>query len=112
MKPQPPVTSAVPTPLPLIPRLPYSPLTMHRYRTSISRAFIPVAIILAAGLLTTILPAPILSARADSSANSHLAESYIAEFFRATVETAVAPQSDEYATKAVKIRLLREIQLD
>jgi ABC-type transporter MlaC component len=71
-----------------------------------------VAIILAAGLLTTILPAPILSARADSSANSHLAESYIAEFFRATVETAVAPQSDEYATKAVKIRLLREIQLD
>ncbi len=76
------------------------------------RAFFPVAIILAAVLLKALLPAPILSARADSPANSDRAESYIAGFFRATVETAVAPQSDEYATKAVKMRLLREIELD
>ncbi len=85
---------------------------MHRHRTSMPRAFFPVAIILAAGLLKALLPAPILSAQADSSANSDRAESYIAGFFRATVETAVAPQSDEYATKAVKMRLLREIELD
>jgi ABC-type transporter MlaC component len=71
-----------------------------------------VASILAAGLLKAVLPAPILSASADSSAKSDLAESYIAGFFRATVETAVAPQSDEYATKAVKTLLLREIHLD
>ena len=71
-----------------------------------------MAIILAAGLLKALLPAPILSAWADSSAKSDLAESYIAGFFRATVETAVAPQSDEYATKAVKMRLSRAIQLD
>jgi ABC-type transporter MlaC component len=71
-----------------------------------------VAIILAAGLLKALLPGLILSAWADSSAKSNLAESYIAGFFRATVETAVAPQSDEYATKAVKMLLLREIQLD
>ncbi|WP_459858647.1 ABC transporter substrate-binding protein [Dongia sp. agr-C8] len=58
------------------------------------------------------LPVPILSARADSPANSEPAESYIAGFFRATVETAVAPQSDEYATKAVKGLLLRAIRLD
>jgi ABC-type transporter MlaC component len=76
------------------------------------RAFIPVAIILAAGLLKVLLPAPILSAWADSSAKSDLAESYIAGFFRATVETAIAPQSDEQATNAVKVLLLREIQLD
>jgi ABC-type transporter MlaC component len=78
------------------------------------RGFIPiaVAIILAIGLVKAILPAPILSARADSSAQSDLAESYIAGFFRATVETAVAPQSDEYATKAIKAMLLREIPLD
>jgi ABC-type transporter MlaC component len=85
---------------------------MHRYKTSMLRAFIPVAIILAAGFLKAQLPSPILSAWADSSAKSDLAESYIAGFFRATVETAVAPQSDEYARKAVKLRLLREIQLD
>lgn len=71
-----------------------------------------MAIILAAGLLKTLLPAPILSAWADSSGKSDLAESYIAGFFRATVETAVAPQSEEYATKAVKMRLSRAIQLD
>lgn len=80
---------------------------VHRYRTSMARVFIPMAIILAAGLLKGILPA-----HADSSAKSDLAESYIAGFFRATVETAVAPQSGEYATKAVKKLLLREIQLD
>jgi len=85
---------------------------MHRYRTSIWRVFIPLAIILAAGLIKAIPPAPGPSARADSSPKSDLAESYIAGFFRATVETAVAPQSDEYATKAVKMLLLREIQLD
>jgi ABC-type transporter MlaC component len=68
--------------------------------------------ILAAGLLKAILPAPILSAWADSSAKSDRAESYIAGFFRATVETAVAAQSGEYATKAVKTLLLREIPLD
>jgi len=71
-----------------------------------------VASILAIGLLKALLPGPILSASADSSAKSDLAESYIAGFFRATVETSVAPQSDEYATKAVKTLLLREIQLD
>jgi len=78
------------------------------------KGFIPiaVAITLAAGLLTTLLPATIISAWADSSAKSDRAESYIADFFRATVETAVAPQSDEYATKAVKVLLLREIPLD
>ena len=68
--------------------------------------------ILAAGLLKAMLPGPILSAWADSSPKSDLAESYIAGFFRATVETAVAPQSGEYATKAVKTLLLREIPLD
>jgi ABC-type transporter MlaC component len=41
-----------------------------------------------------------------------MAESYIAGLFRATVETAVAPRSDEYATKAVKALLLREIPLE
>jgi ABC-type transporter MlaC component len=71
-----------------------------------------MAIILAAGLLKVVLPAPILSAWADSPAKSNLAESYIAGFFRATVETAIAPQSDEHATNAVKALLLREIQLD
>ncbi|WP_395020786.1 ABC transporter substrate-binding protein [Dongia sp.] len=68
--------------------------------------------ILATGLLKAVLPAPFLSARADSPAKSEPAESYIAGFFRATVETAVAPQSDEYATKAVKGLLLRSIRLD
>lgn len=68
-----------------------------------------MAIILAAGLLNVVLPAP---AWADSSAKSDLAESYIAGFFRATVETAIAPQSDEHATNAVKVLLLREIRLD
>ena len=58
------------------------------------------------------LPGPILSAWADSPAKPDPAESYIAGFFRATVETAVAPQSDEYATKAVKLLLLRAIPLD
>jgi ABC-type transporter MlaC component len=76
------------------------------------RVFIPVAIILAAGALKTLLPAAILSASADSSAKSDPAESYIARFFRATVETAIAPQSDEYATKAVKVLLLRAVRLD
>jgi ABC-type transporter MlaC component len=92
---------------------------MHRKKTSMPRGFFPpIAIrliwasILAAGLLKAVLPSPILSAWADSSARSDLAESYIAGFFRATVETAVAPGSDEYATKAVKALLLREIPLD
>ena len=71
-----------------------------------------LAAILAAGLLKAVLATPILSARADSSAKSNLAESYIAGFFRATVETAVAQPSDENATKAVKALLLREIPLD
>jgi ABC-type transporter MlaC component len=71
-----------------------------------------LAVILAAGLLKALLPAPILPAQADSSAKSDPAESYIAGFFRATVETAAAPQSDETATKAVKTLLLREIPLD
>jgi ABC-type transporter MlaC component len=70
------------------------------------------ASILAVGLLKAVLPSPILSAWADSSARSDLAESYIAGFFRATVETAVAPRSDEYAAKAIKALLLREIPLD
>jgi ABC-type transporter MlaC component len=77
-----------------------------------SRILALPAVILAVGLLKGILPAPILSAWADSSAKSDLAESYIAGFFRATVETAIAPQSDEYATKAIKALLLREIPLD
>jgi ABC-type transporter MlaC component len=87
---------------------------MHSYPTHMSRGFFPVvlAAILAVGLLKAVLPEPILSARADSSANSDLAESYIAGFFRATVEAAGAPQSDEYATKTVKGLLLREIPLD
>ena len=112
MKPQPPVTSAVPTPLPLIPRLPYSPTPMQK--TSIPRGFFPVVLvaILAVGLLKALLPVPILPAQADSSAKSDPAESYIAGFFRATVETAAQPQSDEIATKAVKALLLREIPLD
>jgi ABC-type transporter MlaC component len=71
-----------------------------------------LAAILAAGLLKALLPAPILSAQADSSAKSDPAESYIAGFFRATVETAARSQSDEIATKAVKALLLREIPLD
>jgi ABC-type transporter MlaC component len=66
-----------------------------------------MASILAAALLNGIL-----LARADSSAKSDLAESYISEFFQATVGTAVTPQSDKYATKAVKVLLLRGIQLD
>jgi len=87
---------------------------MHRLKTSMPRGFFPIvlALIVAVGLLKAVLPSPILSARADSSAKSDQAESYIAAFFRATVETAVAPQSDEYATKAVKALLLREIPLD
>jgi ABC-type transporter MlaC component len=70
------------------------------------------ASILAVGLLKAVLPSPILSAWADSSARSDQAESYIAGFFRATVETAVRPRSDEYAVKAVKALLLHEIPLD
>jgi ABC-type transporter MlaC component len=70
-------------------------------------AFIPAAIILATGLVNSIL-----SAAADSSAKSDLAESYIAGFFRTTVETAITPHSDEYATNAVKALLLREVPLD
>jgi ABC-type transporter MlaC component len=92
---------------------------MHRQKTSKQRGFFPVvpirliwASILAVGILKAVLPSPILPAWADSSAKSNRAESYIAGFFRATVETAVAPQSDEYATKAVKALLLREIPLD
>jgi ABC-type transporter MlaC component len=92
---------------------------MHRIKTHLSRGSIPVvpirliwAGILAVGLLSTVLPAPILPARADSSAKSERAESYIAGFFRATAETALAPQSDEYATKAVRTLLVREIPLD
>jgi ABC-type transporter MlaC component len=54
----------------------------------------------------------ILPVHADSSAKTEPAESYIADFFRATVETAVTPRSDEYATKAVKILLLRAVPLD
>jgi len=78
------------------------------------RGFLTVvlAVIVAAGLLKAVLPAMILSARADSPAKSDAAESYIAGFFRATVETAVAPQSDEYATKAVKLVLLSALPLD
>jgi ABC-type transporter MlaC component len=85
---------------------------MLRYGTRMPRGFIPIAAILAFGLLKAMLPAPVLSARADSPGRSEPAESYIAGFFRATVETAVTPQSDEYATKAVKLLLLREIPLD
>ena len=87
---------------------------MHRLKTSMPRVFFQVvlAAILAAGLLKALLPVPILPAQADSSAKSDLAESYIAGFFRATVETAAQPQSDETATKAVKALLLREIPLD
>ena len=80
---------------------------MPLQRTSRLSAFILGAIVLGACFILHILPA-----RADSSAKTGLAESYIADFFRATVETAVAPQSDEYATKAVKALLLREIPLD
>jgi len=78
------------------------------------RGFIPVVLtsILVIGLLKVLLPEAILPARADSSAKSDPAESYIAGFFRATVETAVAPQTDESATKAVKALLMREIPLD
>jgi ABC-type transporter MlaC component len=76
------------------------------------RGVVPLAFILAAGLLKALLPDPILSASADSSVKSDLAENYIAGFFRATVETAVAPQSGGYATNAVKSLLLREIPLD
>jgi ABC-type transporter MlaC component len=78
------------------------------------RGFIPIVLasILAVGLLKGLLPEPILSARADSSAISDPAESYIAGFFRATTETAVSSQSDESATKAVKALLLRAIPLD
>jgi ABC-type transporter MlaC component len=65
------------------------------------------AIVLLAACFAAILPA-----HADSSAKSTPAESYIADFFRATVETAVTPQSDEYAIKAVKVLLLRAIPLD
>jgi len=78
------------------------------------RGFLTVvlAVIVAAGLLKAVLPAPIPSAWADSPAKSDAAESYIAGFFRATIETAVAPQSDEYATKAVKVVLLSALPLD
>lgn len=72
-----------------------------------SRVLIPVAIILAAGLVKAILPA-----HADSPARSELAESYIAGFFRAMVETAVAPQSEADAITAVQALLLREVPLD
>jgi len=78
----------------------------HR-RTSIPKAFILGAFILGACFLLNILPA-----QADSSAKSHPAESYIADFFRATAETASAAQSDEYATKAVKTLLIREVPLN
>jgi len=71
-----------------------------------------LAAILAAGLFNAVLPPRILSARADSPAKSDLAESYIAGFFRATAETAVAQPSEENATKAVKALLMREIPLD
>jgi ABC-type transporter MlaC component len=91
---------------------------MHRLKTSMPRAFFPVVLpailvaILAAGLLKALLPASILPAQADSSAKSDPAESYIAGFFRATLETAAQPQSDETAIKAVKALLLREVPLD
>jgi ABC-type transporter MlaC component len=91
---------------------------MHRLKTSMPRDFFPVVLpailvaILAAGLLKALLPAPILPAQADSSAKSDPAESYIAGFFRATVETAAQPQSDETAINAVKALLVREIPLD
>src|SRR4051794_10206867 len=87
---------------------------MHRHLQHMPRGFFPVvlAAILAAGLLKAVLATPIISAQADSSAKSNLAESYIACFFRATVETAVAQPSDEIATKAVKALLLRDIPMD
>jgi len=69
---------------------------------------IPVA----AFILTAACLLPIITAHADSSAKSAPAENYIADFFRTTVETAVAPQSDESATNAVKVLLMREIPLD
>jgi len=80
---------------------------MSHTSTSVRGVIIPGILLLAACLKAVILPA-----HADSSAKTGLAESYIADFFRATVETAVEPQSDEYATKAVKALLLREIPLD
>ena len=80
---------------------------MHLHRTRTPGAFILAAAILAAGLLKAILPA-----YADSSAKSDPAESYIAGFFRATAETAIAAQSDESAAEAVKPVLLRAIPLD
>jgi ABC-type transporter MlaC component len=94
---------------------------MRDQRTSMPRVLIlPAvtlpAIILAVVLLKAVLPdpilSPILSAQADSSPRSDHAESYIADFFRATVETAVASQSDEVATKSIKVLLLRAIPLD
>ena len=80
---------------------------MPLQRTSTIGPFILGAFVLGACFILDILPA-----RADSSAKTGPAESYIADFFRATVQTAIAPQSDEYATKAVKALLLREIPLD
>jgi ABC-type transporter MlaC component len=91
---------------------------MQRYTTrkprGSSRVVLSVVLmaILATGLLKAVLPTPISSALADSPAKSEPAESYIAGLFRATVETALAPQSDEYATKAVKQLLLRAVRLD
>jgi ABC-type transporter MlaC component len=81
-------------------------------RVFVPLVIIPLAVILTIGTLKAMLPAPILSASADSSAKSDPAGSYIAGFFRATVETAIASHSEEYATKAVKVLLLRAIQLD
>jgi len=80
---------------------------MPQNPTILRGKFFPAIALLAACLFAAILPA-----HADSSAQSGPAESYIAGFFRATVETAVTPQSDEYATKAVKELLLREIPLN
>lgn len=81
---------------------------MSQTRTSApARSLLPGSLLLVAALVAAILPA-----RADSSAKYGPAESYIAEFFRATVATAVASQSDEYATNAVKVLLLREVPLD
>src|SRR3982750_538953 len=78
---------------------------MSRNATSIRGILFPGVFFLMACLA-------ILPVYADSSAKTDPAERYIAGFFRATVETAVTPRSDEYATKAVKVLLLHAIPLD
>jgi ABC-type transporter MlaC component len=85
---------------------------MPRNSTNVAAHFIPAEIRLAVFLLIVGLMATLAPADADSLAKTDLAESYIADVFRATVDTAVRPQSDEYATKAVKVLLLHEVPLD